>query len=284
MNFQQKTNHKKYAAVVLSADRTANDPITLHTGAACKAFAPIGDSPMIMRVLDALSASSLVGPIVLCGPSRSLLDDCPPLKKRIESGEITWLPNKDSPSRSAAHGLNYLPADMPALLTTADHALLTPHIVQYFLSASNKAESDATVGLVTEEQMTAAFPGSKRTVFHLQNGGFCGCNLFTFNPRGRALVKFWGQVEDLRKKPWRLIAQIVGPGIVLSYLFRQLSLEKALNILATKSGVRTKSIFLPDARAGIDVDKVADLMLAESIINKAPESFFKHDKVHKSSS
>ena len=130
--------------------------------------------------------------------------------------------------------------------------------------------------------MAAAFPGSKRTVFRLQNGGFCGCNLFAFNPQGRALVKFWGQVEELRKKPWRLIAQIVGPGIVLSYLFRRLSLEKALNILATKSGVRTKSILLPDARAGVDVDNVADLMLAESIINKAPVPFYKRNKVHKS--
>lgn len=278
MSKQQKTTCQKFAALVLAADRTPNDPITQHTGAACKAFAPVAGTPMIIRVLDALVASNLIGSIVLCGPPRSRLDNCPALKKRIESGEVTWLPNMDSPSRSAEHGLNHLPADMPVLLTTADHALLTPHIVQYFLTESIKADSDATVGVVTEKQMTASFPGSKRTVFRLRDGRFCGCNLFTFKRKGRALITFWQQVENMRKKPWQLILHIVGPGIVLSYLFKRLSLEKALNILATKSGVRVQTIMLPDARAGIDVDKVEDLLLAESILNKAPVPFYKRKK------
>lgn len=280
MSKQLETTHKKFAALVLAADRTASDPITQHTGAACKAFAPVGGTPMILRVLDALAASSLVDSIVLCGPPRPRLDDCSSLKERIESGEVTWLPNMDSPARSAKHGLNHFSADMPVLLTTADHALLTPSIVQHFLTESLKADSDATVGIVTEKQMSTSFPGSKRTVFHLRDGGLCGCNLFTFNPQGRALVKFWQQVEDMRKKPLRLISHIVGPGIVLSYLFRRLSLEQALNVLAAKSGVRAKTIMLPDARAGLDVDKVEDLLLAESILNKAPVPFYRRNKPH----
>ena len=278
MSNQQETTHQKFAALVLAADRTTNDPITGHTGAACKAFAPVGGTPMIIRVLDALTASNLVDSIVLCGPPRSRLDDCPPLKKRIESGEVKWLPNMDSPGRSAEQGLKHLSDDMPVLLTTADHALLTPQIVQNFLTESLLTDSDATVGVVTEKQMTALFPGSKRTVFRLSDGGFCGCNLFTFKPSGRALVTFWQQVENMRKKPWRLISQIVGPGVVMSYLFRRLSLEKALNILAAKSGVHTKAILLSEARAGIDVDKVEDLLLAESILNKAPVPFYKRNK------
>ncbi|SFK99734.1 GTP:adenosylcobinamide-phosphate guanylyltransferase [Nitrosomonas aestuarii] len=278
MSYQQKKTQQKFAALVLAADRTTSDPITQHTGAACKAFAPVGGVPMIIRVLDALAASDLVDSILLCGPPRFLLSDCPPLMKRIESGKVSWLPNKDSPSRSAAHGINHLPADSPVLITTADHALLTPHIVHYFLTESVKAGHDATVGLVTQKQMTASFPGSKRTYFRLRDGGICGCNLFTFNPQGRTLVQFWRQVEDLRKQPWQLISQIVGPKIVLSYLFRRLSLAQALNALAAKSGVRAQGIMLPDARAGIDVDKIEDLLLAESILNKAPVPFYKRKK------
>jgi len=260
---------QKFTALVLAADRTDNDPITQYTGTSCKAFAPVYGKPMIIRVLDALAANSLVDSVVLCGPPESRLADCPPLKKRIDSREIIWLSNKESPSRSAEHGLNHIPADSPVFLTTADHALLTPDIVEYFLTESLKSNGDATVGLVKQTQMTDAFPGTRRTVFHLRSGGICGCNLFTFNPQGRALVKFWRTVEDLRKQPWRLIAHLVTPNIVLSYLFRRLSLGQALDMLATKSGVRVMPVLMPDARAGIDVDKVEDLLLAESILSES---------------
>ncbi|MCB1950300.1 nucleotidyltransferase family protein [Nitrosomonas sp.] len=269
---------QKFTALVLAADRTEDDPITRHTGAACKAFAPVGGKPMIIRVLDTLAASNLIESIVLCGPPRSRLNDCPSLKARIELGEVTWLPNKESPSRSAEHGFEHLPANAPVLLTTADHALLSPHTVQYFLTESLKANSDATVGLVKQARMTAAFPETRRTFFRLRDGGVCGCNLFTFRPDGRKLIEFWRSVEDLRKYPWRLIAHFVGPSIVLSYLFRRLSLDQALNTLAAKSGVRVEPIILQDARAGIDVDTVEDLLLAESILNKAIVPFYKRNK------
>ena len=279
MNPQNENKPIKFAAVVLAADRTGSDPITLHTGAACKVFAKVGGEPMIMRVLDALAASDRVDRVVLCGPPEARLDHCPPLKQRIKSGEITWLPNQDSPSRSAEYGINHLPNDMPVLLTTADHALLSPQIVQYFLTESLRAESDATVGVVTGEQMSAAFPGIKRTVFRLQDGGFCGCNLFAFKPQGRKLVNFGRQVEDLRKKPWRLVAQLASPGLVLSFLLRRLSLKMALDALAEKSGVQIKAVMLPDARAGIDVDKVEDLRLAESLVNQKPIPLFERNKI-----
>lgn len=279
MNRQNENKPIKYAAVVLAADRTATDPITQHTGGACKVFAEVGGVPMIMRVLDALAASDQIGRIVLCGPPETRLDDCLPLRQRIKSGEITWLPNKDSPSRSAEHGINYLPDDMPVLLTTADHALLSPQIVQYFLTESSKAESDATVGMVTDAQMSAAFPGIKRTVFRLQDGGFSGCNLFTFKPQGRKLVNFWRQVEDLRKKPWRIVAQLASPGLIFSFLLRRLSLKMALDALAERSGVKIKAVLLPDARAGIDVDTVEDLRLAESLVNHKPVPRFERNKI-----
>ncbi len=270
------STQQKFTALILAADRASGDPVAQYAGVACKAFAPVGGIPMILRVIDALSTCDLVDSIMLCGPPQSKLDDCPSLKKRIDSGELMWLSNQNSPSRSAEHGLNHLPVNTPVFLTTADHALLTPDIVEYFLAESLRSSSDATVGLITNTLMTDTFPGTKRTVFHLRDGGICGCNLFTFNPQGRALIKFWRTVEDLRKQPWRLIAHLVNPGIVLSYVFRRLSLEKALDMLAAKSGVRVSPVLMSDARAGIDVDKVEDLLLAESILGKPFPSSAQH--------
>ena len=56
--------------------------------------------------------------------------------------------------------------------------------------------------------------------------------------------------------------------MVLSYLFGLLTLQQALEAVAEKSGVKIQVIMLDDPRAGIDVDKVEDLMLAESILSQ----------------
>jgi len=264
---------QRFAALVLAADRTNKDPITQHTGAACKAFAPVDGIPMVIRVLDTLAACDLITTVILCGPPESLHMHCPELKLRIASGQVTWIPNLDSPSRSAESGLSQIPSDTPVLLTTADHALLTPDMVQSFLRSSLAIQGDATVGLVRQQDIAAAFPGSKRTVIRLRDGGFCGCNLFTFNPQGRALIRFWRQAEDLRKRPWRLIAQVLGFRMVLSYLFGFLTLQKGLQAVSEKSEVKIQGIMLDDPRAGVDVDKVEDLVLAESILKKKPHSF-----------
>ena len=218
MTDESYSSPQRFAALVLAADRTNKDPITQHTGAACKAFAPVDGIPMVIRVLDTLAACDLITTVILCGPPESLHMHCPELKLRIASGQVTWIPNLDSPSRSAESGLSQIPSDTPVLLTTADHALLTPDMVQSFLRSSLAIQGDATVGLVRQQDIAAAFPGSKRTVIRLRDGGFCGCNLFTFNPQGRALIRFWRQAEDLRKRPWRLIAQVLGFKMVLSYL------------------------------------------------------------------
>ncbi len=264
---------KRFAALVLAADRTTQDPITQHTGVACKAFAPVGGVPMIIRVLDTLAACDLITTIILCGPPEALHTHCPELKQRIASGQVIWLPNLNSPSRSAESGLSHVPSDTPVLLTTADHALLTPGIVQNFLRDSLATQCDATVGVIRQQDIAAAFPGSKRTVIRLRDGGFCGCNLFTFNPRGRPLVGFWRQAEELRKRPWRLIGQVLGFRMVLSYLFGLLTLQQAFEGVSEKSGVKIQAIRLDDPRAGVDVDKVEDLVLAESIINRKPQAF-----------
>ena len=259
----------KFVALVLAADRTANDPVANKSGMVCKAFAPICGIPMIIRVLDALEASGMIKEIVLCGPPKSSLSACPELEQRIEKGCVTWVSNLDSPSRSASRGLEHIDKDVPVFLTTADHALLTPEIIQYFLFESSKVDGDATVGLVEHEKVMATFPGTKRTVIKLRDGNFCGCNLYAFlNHRGRNLVPFWKKAEDLRKQPWRLVGEILGPIAILLYLLRISKLNQALNAISVKAGVRSQAVIIPYANAGVDVDKAEDIALVESVLEK----------------
>lgn len=257
-----------YAAVVLAADRTANDAVASKAGVACKAFAPVDGTPMVIRVLDALAATHMIQATILCGPAKALLPQCPELARRIENGQVTWIANEHSPSRSAEKGLAAVNEQTRVLLTTADHALLTPEIVQYFLRASSAADCDVTVGVIDHAIIKAAFPNRKKTVIRLRDGDFCGGNLYTFNQQGRELISFWRRAEEQRKRPWRLIGQVLGWRSVLSYLFGYLTLTQALKNVSAKTGVSIQAVKLPFAEAGIDVDKADDLQLVESHLNK----------------
>lgn len=269
---QNNNTDKQFAAIVLAADRTGKDPITQYTNAACKAFASVDGIPMVIRVLNALQACPQISSIILCGPPETLHHHCPELKQRIDSGQVTWIPNLDSPSRSADSGLKQIPDNVSVLVTTADHALLTSQIVQQFLQRSIATTADATVGIVRQEQIAAAFPESKRTVIRLRDGGYCGCNLFAFTPNGRSLVQFWRQAEDLRKKPWQLIARVLGFKTVFAYLLGILTRDQGVAAVSQKSGVNIQTIELDDPRAGVDVDKVEDLRLAEAILKNEKQT------------
>ena len=258
-----------FTALVLAGDRTAADPVATVTGVPCKAFAPVGGRPVILRVLDALAASGMIKHTVICGPPAAALPACRELQQRIDTGQITWIANLESPGKSAEHCLSGLDENAPVLLTTADHALLTPEIVRDFLGGSVAAQADATLGLVEHGSVAAAFPGMRRTVTRLEDGNFCGCNLYALlTMRGRGLVTFWKRAEQSRKKPWKWIGQLLGPGAVLSYLFGRLSLERALNTVSDRTGIRVRPVLLSQARACIDVDTVADLRLVESILTE----------------
>ncbi len=255
-----------YTALVLAADRSGGDPVAHLSGTVCKAFSPVGGQPMVLRVLDALAGCQAVSSVLLCGPPQPLLMQCPELVQRIESGEVRWMENQNSPSRSAAAGIAQAPETQRILLTTADHALLSTEIVSYFLQKSGEMDCDATVGMIQYETIQRKFPQNRRTVIRLADANLCGCNLFTFNPRGRDLVTFWQKAESLRKRPWRLVSQVLGWQAVWAYLLGNLSLDRAMRIISGKSGVRVSPVMLPFAEAGIDVDKPADLRLVESIL------------------
>ncbi len=257
----------KLTALVLAADRTPKDPVTRSAGVACKAFAPVAGTPMVLRVLDALESSNAVGEIVLAGPPEPVLPACPELQRQLAGGRVTWHASLDSPSRSAEAAMARIDESAGILLTTADHALLTPEIVSYFVSRSLQSGADATVGLVNYALVAEAFPHVRRTVTRLRDGGFCGCNLYALlSPAGRRLVTMWRNVEQSRKRPARLIAGLLGPGAVLSYLTRTLTLDGALGAISRRLDLTIQPVLLPFARAGVDVDTVADLRLVESVL------------------
>jgi len=251
-------------ALVLAGQRDGEDELTRYAGATCKAFVEIGGKPMLSRVLDTLSSSTCIDNILLSGPDEDKLRSQNELMQRIQSGDVTWLSPRESPSTSTYAALSALPKDDRVLLTTADHPLLSVSIVDEFCNRSTELDKDIVIGLAPYSLVHEAFPQMRKTVLRFKGGGLCGCNLFAFlTAEGREAANFWRRTESERKKPLRVVHSL-GWLNLAKYFLGRLALEDALGVLSRQLGLRVGAIVLPFADAAVDVDSVSDFQIVQS--------------------
>jgi GTP:adenosylcobinamide-phosphate guanylyltransferase len=254
-----------FTAIVLAADRKAADPLVDASDACCKAMVKIDGTPMLERVVRALMSSSGIGDIVISGRQDLQLRGGGFLADALAQGAVSWTEPHDTPSTSAYRALQSLAAGTPVLVTTADHPLLRADIVDDFLQRSLATGADVGVGLTDFASIRARFPAAKKTVTRFRDGGYCGCNLFTFmTPASHRVATAWRRVEQQRKNPLRVISQL-GWWSVLRYLLGWMTLKQALEQLSGRLGVRIAAVHLPYPEAAIDVDSIADQQLVEGI-------------------
>lgn len=257
-----------YTAVILAGKRPGKDPVADAAGVACKSFAPIGGRPMVLRVLEALAAARQVGPRILCGPAPSLIAKMPELKTLIDTGEVQHIAGHSTPSASTYHALQSIPNGSPVLVTTADHALLTAQIVDFFCSEVRQLGCDVAAGLTPYDGVMSAFPGTQRTAIKFNDGAYSGCNLFGFlNPQSHRAADFWRQIEQERKKPLRMI-RILGWWALIRYVTGRLSLHDVIAYLSKRIGIRAGVVILPFPEAAVDVDSVDDWHFVQNLVKK----------------
>lgn len=256
---------RRFTAVVLAGDRGPHDPVAESAKVPCKALTPIDGTPMVIRVLDALDAAQSIESSILCGPEWSAINYEKALADRVMSKHVRWIQPQSTPSLSAYHAMASVDHESPILLTTADHALLHPTLIDTFCGEAFAAGGDIAVGVARHDIVQAAFPTTRRTAIRLQDGAYCGCNLFAFlTPQGREVAKFWRRVERHRKNPLRVIG-ILGWRTVFQYLLGRLSLTQALARLSHQIGLTIHAVELPFPEAALDVDTVSDWTLVQNI-------------------
>ncbi|MBX6367101.1 MAG: nucleotidyltransferase family protein [Rhodospirillales bacterium] len=255
------------AALVLAGSRRgAEDPVAKAAGRSHKALAPVGGRPMLVRVIDALLAAPSVGEIRIAIEDPSLATGLPELREAFAAGRVGTVPADVSPAATVLSVLEAHRTSLPLLVTTADHALLTADLVEHFLEAAPPS-ADAVAAVVDAELLTAAYPDAVRTFIRFRAGeAVTGCNLFCFrSARSAELARFWMEAERHRKNPARLIG-LLGLWPVLRFVTRRMSLEEAVARVSSRLRLELAVVRMSTPEAGIDVDKVVDLELAETIL------------------
>ncbi len=253
-----------WSALVLAAGRGPQDPSHKAFAVAQKCLLPLAGKPMLHHVVAALHASRRFDSIAVSIEEATLLETAlGPLAQTVSHAT----PDA-SASLSVARAFSDLPLRSPTLVTTADHPLLRQDIIADFTYRSSLSGADLTVGLATAEVILGSYPEARRTFLRFGRQHVSGCNLYGFNtPAALQVIKPWHALEQSRKRPWRLI-KALGAGNLLLYLAGGLSLDAAFAAASRRLGFVVKPILLPFAESAIDVDKPADLELAESILRK----------------
>lgn len=257
----------RFHALVLAGSRGGKgDELAAAQGERHRALIPVHGVPMLVRVIRTLRASPSVAGISISIDDPAALDAVPELRALVAAGGLALSASESSPSRSVLAALDARPAGERVLVTTADHALLTPAMVEHFTRAAAAPGADLFVALVTATLLRAQHPESTRTYLPMRDDLYSGANLFAFvTPDARRAAEFWVRAEALRKQPWRL-ALAFGPRALWLFWRRRLTLDEALERISSVIGARVRAVRMPFAEAAIDVDRASDLELATRIL------------------
>lgn len=257
---------RRFTAVVLAGTRTINDPVASIFDKQYKALVPICGKPMILRVVEALAASSSVKKIVIVFDAPDQLRAaCPAVGDIVGDVELEIVPCGDTICCSVAGAVEAAGASWPFLVTTADHALLTPAMVDRFCTDALEGGS-LSVGFVEKKYLDEAHPGSKRTYLPFKETQLSGANLFAFTDAGAMpVLDFWRDIESKRKKPWQLF-KAFGYRNLLGLLFKRYTVDEAFQRASSVLGVSAGAVRLPFAEAAIDVDTPKDYHQVTQII------------------
>jgi CTP:molybdopterin cytidylyltransferase MocA len=256
----------QWTAIVLAGQRPGETDFPASHGVSAKALIPVAGEPMLARVARTLLASPSVGRIlILAQEPDALLAEAPAWLR--DEPRIGTAVGGDGISASIAGVAGSAAAPWPVLITTADHALLTPEMVASFLAGA--ADSDAAFAIVERTVVETAHPETKRTWLKFSDGHYSGANLFALNDaRSRIALDFWSRVERDRKKVLKLLT-FFGPLLFLRAVTRTISLDAGLARASRSLGLTVKAVRLPFAEAAIDVDKPSDLALVQAIVARS---------------
>jgi GTP:adenosylcobinamide-phosphate guanylyltransferase len=253
----------RWTAILLAGERPGGDPLAAAVGAPAKALIPVAGEAMLARVARTLLAAPSISDVVILAqdPAR-LLALAPPWIAR--EARIRAVAGGGGISTSLAAIVGRPAAPWPVLVTTADHPLLTVAMIEHFIAGAGDA--DIAVAMAERATVLAAYPDNRRTWLKLRDGAWSGANLFALSgPRAQAALQAWSEVEQDRKKAARLLSHF-GPWLAIRALTRTIGLADALAQAGRRLGLTARLVAMIEAEAAIDVDKPADLALAERIL------------------
>ena len=251
---------RDWTALLLAGSRPGGDPFATANGVPIKPLIPVAGEPMVRRVARSLLASPLVRAVRILTQHAAAIRPAVPADDRLSIE-----PSGPTIAATIAAILADPATAYPLLVTTADHALLDPAMIAEFCRAAEHA--DLAIAVVERRALNAAIPRTKRTWIGFRGGAYSGANLFALgSPAAATAVGLWRDVEQDRKKGWRMLLAF-GPLLLIGAGLRLRSIGQSGAAVGRRLGIDLRIVTMSNPLACIDVDKPADLVLVEAILS-----------------
>ena len=255
----------EWTAIVLAGQRPGIDPLAHEFGQEFKALVEIAGRSMLSRVIDTLMACPSVGRIVILAQT----------PEKLLHGDLAWAARHDrivpiESSGGIAQSIATVIASgvvpWPVFVTTGDHPLLTPEMVERFLAEAG--EHDLSIGAVERRVVEARYATTRRTWLKFADGAYSGANMFALrNARTAGALELWARAEEDRKQALRLFLHF-GPVLAARAITRTIGFAAAIAAAGRRLGVSARLVDLEFPEAAIDVDKRSDHTIAEAILRR----------------
>lgn len=229
-----------------------------------KAFLDGAGHPFAWHVAHALAEAPSIGRVVAVGPPDDLRAACGPLVSEV----VPEFARGASIVENFIAALGALDRAPRAMLAAADIPLLTPEVVEEFLSACTNGEADFFYPIVPQTVLEDRYPGARKTFVRVLDGSFTGGSIYLFNPAAvpqvRDLVE---KIVRARKKPW-IMASIIGWSTAMKLTSGRLSIKEVEARLGeiTRLVLRAVIIRRPELALDADVEHPENLAIIRRLL------------------
>jgi GTP:adenosylcobinamide-phosphate guanylyltransferase len=254
---------ERFTIIVLAAQREGRlDPLAAEAGVSHKCLVPIRGRPLLAHVLAALAEIEGVESVrIAVEPGADEMLRPIALASGLPVAFVAAAATIPDSVYAAAAG-----ADGPLVITTADNVLLTPAAVRQV--AGRLADGDDTViALARKEDVLSAHPEGQRRFYRFRDGEFSNCNLYGLSRRGLELAETFRDGGQFAKNPMR-IARAFGFLNLILLRYGLLTLDRAMQRLGRRFGVRVSALVLADGAHAIDVDNPRTYKIAAELLDR----------------
>lgn len=254
--------------VILAGQRKgAPNPLAERFGMTHKCLIPLHGRPLIAHVLEMLASHPGVESLVV-SVEREAFDGIYDVISGIDGHHcVRLIESRDNIADSILAAADGWPG--PMIVTTADHALLSPQAVDAV--AETLADADAVIAMARRDAVLAAHPEAQQRFYNFRDDAYSNCNLYGLSgPDALRAAEVFRGGGQFAKSAMRIV-RTFGLANLLLLRLRLVSLAAGLNRISRRMNVRIEPVVLPDGRQAIDVDNERTYAIVESLMPLSPE-------------
>lgn len=252
-------------ALILAGRRDGTtDPLAAAAGVSHKCIAPVAGRPMIVHVLETLTASLDIGTILISIDDVTALDGIPEVRDGVERGVVRIVQAEHNLVDSVFAAL--ADAAWPVLITTADNVLLDAGSVAAIGRRAQAGRADVAVAFARRAAVLAAHPDGQRRFYRFSDDSYSNCNSYWLgSARALAAAEVFRRGGQFAKHPMRIVRAF---GLINLIRFRYGigSLDDAFRRFSRRFRLSIQPAVLANGAVAIDVDNARTLGVVEELL------------------